>query len=142
MRTGAAAVPIADGEHGLGAVFAAKRLHALHTQSVRRHLRPQIRQPLARDLAVEQDQLLHVRLQFARPIEVDRRDAQPLLVDMGVAAINEIGVMRSIDRPGDNAALDENRLAEDDIGQVCASTGIGVIAAASFRLGGASGSRE
>lgn len=55
---------VADGEHGLGAIFAAERLHALHTQPVRRHLRPQIGQPLARDLAIEQDQLLHVLLQF------------------------------------------------------------------------------
>jgi hypothetical protein len=107
---------VADGEHRLGAVFAAQRLRALHAQPVRRHLRPQIRQPLARDLAVEQDQLLHVGLQFPGPIEADRRDAQTFLVDVGVAAIGKIGVVRGVDRPGDDAPVDENWLAEHDVG--------------------------
>jgi hypothetical protein len=48
---------VADSEHGFGAIFAAQRLHALHAQSVRRHLHPQIGQPLAPDLAFEQDKL-------------------------------------------------------------------------------------
>jgi len=119
---------IADREHGFGAVFAAQRLHALHAQPVCRHLHPQIGQPLARDLAVEQDQLLHIAVQFAGAIEADRRNAQPLLVDVGMAAIGEIGVVRGVDRPGDNAALHKNRLAEHDVGQVGAGTGIGVVA--------------
>ena len=118
---------VADGEHRLGAVFAAQRLHALHAQPVRRHLRPQIGLPLARDLAVEQDQLLYVALQFAGAIEADRRDAQSFLVDMGMAAISEIRVMRGVDYPGDNMAVDENRLAEHDVGQVGARTCISVI---------------
>ena len=67
-------------------------------------------------MAVEQDQLLHVALQFAGTIQTDRRDAQSLLVDMGMAAIGKIGVVRGIDRPGDDAALDKNRLPEHDIG--------------------------
>jgi len=73
----------------------------LYAQSVCRHLRPQIGQPLARDLAIEQDQLLHVPLQFAGAIEADRRDAQTFLVDVGVAAVGEIGVVRAIGRPGE-----------------------------------------
>ena len=62
-----------------------------------------------------------------------------------MAAIGEIGVMGGVDRPGDDAALDENRLAEHDVGEVGAGTGIGVVAnediawLASFRPGGASG---
>ena len=119
---------LTDREHGLGAVFATQRLHALHAETVRRHLRPQIGQPLARDLAIEQDQLLHVLLQFAGAIEADRRDAQPFLIDVGVPAIGEIGVMRGIDRPGDDPAIDEDRLAEHDVGQVGAGAGIGVVA--------------
>jgi len=109
-------------------VFAAQRLHPPHAQSVRRHLRPQIGQPLARDLAIEQDQLLHVLLQLAGAVEADRRDAQPFLVDVGMAAIGEIGVVRGIDRPSDDAAVDKYRLAEHDVGQVGAGTGIGVVA--------------
>ena len=67
-------------------------------------------------------------MQFASAIEADRRDAQPLLVNVGMAAIGEIGVMRGIDRRGDDAAVDEDWLAEHDVGQVRAGTGIGVVA--------------
>ena len=45
-----------------------------------------------------------------------------------MAAIGEIGVMRGIDRPGDDAAIDEDWLAEHDVGQVGAGTSIGVVA--------------
>ena len=71
----------------------AQRLTALDAEPVRRHLRAQVGQALARHLAVEQDQLLHVLLQLARAVEPDRRDAQAFLVDVGVAAIGEIGVV-------------------------------------------------
>jgi hypothetical protein len=79
-------------------------------------------------LAIEQDQLLHVALQFAGAIESDRGDAQPFLVDVGVPAIGEIGMVRGIDRPGNDPAIDEDRLAEHDVGQVGAGPGIGVVA--------------
>ena len=54
------------GQHGGGAVLGAQRLGARDPQPVRRHLRAQIRQALARHLAVQQDQLLHVGLQHPR----------------------------------------------------------------------------
>ena len=70
----------------------------------------------ARDLAIEQDQLLHIRLQFAAAIETNRRDAQPFLIDMGVAAIGEIGVVGEVDRPGDDGAGVEDGLGQHDVG--------------------------
>lgn len=72
---------VADREHGVGAVFPAHRLHPLHAQSVCRYLRAQVRQPLSRQLAIEQDRLLHVLLQFTGAIEPDGRNAEPFLVD-------------------------------------------------------------
>jgi hypothetical protein len=96
--------------------FRHSALNALHAEAVRRHLRPQVRQPLTRHLAIEQDQLLHVLLQFAGAIQADRRYPQPFLVDVGVTTIGEIGVVRGIDRPRDNPAIDEDRLSEHDIG--------------------------
>ena len=119
---------VARRQHGLAAVFRAQRLHALHAEPVGRHLRAQIGQALARHLAVQQDQLLHVRLQLAGAIEPDRRNAQALLVDVRVAAIGEVGVVREVHRPGDDVAVDEDRLGQDDIGQMRAAAFVGVVA--------------
>ena len=119
---------LAGREHRRGAVLRAQRLEALHAEPVRRHLRAQIGQALARHLAVEQDQVQHVLLQLAGAVEPDRRDAQAFLVDVGVAAIGEIGVVRDIGRPGDERAVDEDRLGEHDVGQMRAAAGIGVVA--------------
>ncbi len=45
-----------------------------------------------------------------------------------MAAIGEIGVVRGIDGPGDDPAIDEDRFAEHYVGQVGAGAGIGVVA--------------
>ena len=105
-------------EYGFDAVLGAERLEALHAEAVRRHLGAQIRQALARHLAVQQDQVQDVLLQLASPVEPHRRDAQALLVDMRVAAIGEIRMVSEINGPGDDAAADEDRLGEHDVGQV------------------------
>jgi hypothetical protein len=47
---------------------------------------------------------------------------------MRVAAIREVGVVRSVDHPGDEPPLDKDRLTEHDIGQVRTAARIGVIA--------------
>jgi hypothetical protein len=47
---------------------------------------------------------------------------------VGVTTIGEIGVMRGIDRPGDNSIIDEDRLSQHDIRQVRPAPRIGVIA--------------
>ena len=67
-------------------------------------------------------------LQLARAVEPDRRDAQPLLEDVGVAAIDEVGVVRDVDRPGDELAVDEDRLGQHDVRQVRAAALVGVVA--------------
>ncbi len=79
-------------------------------------------------MAVQQDQRLHVLLQHAFPVEPDRRDAQPLLIDVGVAAVGEIGVVRGVDSPGDEISLVEDRLGEHDVRQMRAAALIGVVA--------------
>ena len=108
--------------------LAAQRLEALHADAVGRHLGAQVGQALARHLAVQQDQVLHVLLQLAAAVEPHRRDAQALLVDMGVAAIDEVGMVGEVHRPGDDAAVDEDRLGEHDVGQVRAAALVGVVA--------------
>ena len=45
-----------------------------------------------------------------------------------MAAICEVGMMRCIDRPGDQLAVLENRLRQNDIRQMGAATLIGVVA--------------
>ena len=70
---------------------------------------------------------MHVLLQLAGPIKPDRRDAQPLLVDVGVAAISEVGVVRGVDGPGDEISLGEDRLRQHDVGQMRAAALIGVV---------------
>ena len=101
----------------------------MHAEPVGGHLRTQIGQALARHLAVQQDQLLHVVLQLAGTIETDRRDAQSFLVDVRMAAIGEVGVMRQVDRPGDDASIDEDRFGEHDVGQVGPAALVRIIAA-------------
>ncbi len=118
----------AGGQHRPGAVLGRERLHARDAQPVRRHLRAQVGQPFARHLAVQQDQLLDVLLQLAFAVEPDRRDAQPLLVDVRMAAIGEVGVVREVHRPGDDAPLDEDRLGQHDVGQVRPAALVGVVA--------------
>ena len=119
---------LAGREHDRGAILGAQRLEALHADAVCRHLRAQVRQALARHLAVQQDEIQHVLLQLARPVEPDRRDAQAFLIDVGMAAIGEVGMMREIDGPGDDAAVDEDRLGEHDVRQMRAAARIGVVA--------------
>ena len=119
---------VAGGQHDVAAVFGAERGHALHAEAVGGHLRAQVGQSFARHLAVQQDQFLDVTLQFVAAIQPHRRDAQALLVDMRMAAIGEVGVVRQVDRPGDHAAVDEDRLGHDDVGQVRAAALIGVVA--------------
>ena len=48
---------------------------------------------------------------------------------MRVAAIGEVGVVRQVHREGDDAAVDEDRFGEDDVGQMRAATLVGVVAA-------------
>ena len=115
-------------QHRLGAVFRGQRLEAFHADPVGRHLRAQVGQPFARHLAVQQDQVLDIPLQLAAAVETHRRDAQPLLVDVGVAAVDEVGMVREVHRPGDQAAVDEDRFGDDDVGQVRAAALIGVVA--------------
>ena len=45
-----------------------------------------------------------------------------------MAAIDEVGVVRQVHRPGDDAAVDEDRLGQHDVGQVGAAALIGVVA--------------
>ena len=115
-------------QHRLGAVLRRQRLETFYADAVGRHLGAQVGQPLARHLAVQQDQVLHVALQLAGAIEPHRRDAQALLVDVGVAAIDEVGMVRQVDRPGDQAAVDEDRLGQHDVGQMRAAALVGVVA--------------
>ena len=115
-------------QHRLGAVLGGQRLEALHADAVGRHLGAQVGQPLGGHLAVQQDQVLHVLLQLAAAIEPHRRDAQALLVDVGVAAIDEVGMVGEVHRPGDHAAVDEDRLGDDDVGQMRAAALVGVVA--------------
>ncbi len=119
---------VGGGEHDIPAIFAAQRLHAQHAEAVRGHLRAQVRQPFARNLAVQQDQLLHILLQLPGPVQPDRRDPQPLLENMGVAAVGKIGVVGGVDRPGDNLAVDEDRFGEDEIGKMGAAALVGIVA--------------
>jgi hypothetical protein len=79
-------------------------------------------------LAIEQDEVEHVLLQFACAKETDRRDAQTFLVDVGVAAIGEIGMVSEIDRPGDDRAVDEDRLGHHNVRQVRSAARIGIVA--------------
>src|SRR5262249_7642659 len=74
------------------------------------------------------DQILHVLLQLAIAIEAHRRDAQAFLVDMSVAAIDEVGMMSEVHRPGDHAAVDEGRLADGGVGEMRAPAPLGGLA--------------
>ena len=105
-----------------------QRLEPFHAEAVGRHLCAQVGQALARHLAVEQDQVQHVLLQLAGAVEAHRRDAQALLEDVGMAAIDEVGMVREVNGPGDQATVDEDRLGEHDVGQVRAAAGVGVVA--------------
>ena len=111
----------AGGEHHVAAVAGAQRGHPLHAEPVGRHLRTQVGEALVRDLAVEQDQRLHVGLQRARAIQPDRWDAEAFLIDVLVAAIGEIGVVGGVDRPGGDGAVDEDRLGQHEVGQMGAA---------------------
>ncbi len=115
-------------QHRLGAVLRRQRLETFYADAVGGHLGAQVGQALARHLAVQQDQVLHVALQLAGAVEAHRRDAQALLEDVGVAAIDEVGMVREVHRPGDQAAVDEDRLGQHDVGQVRAAAFIGVVA--------------
>ena len=45
-----------------------------------------------------------------------------------MAAIDEVGVVREVGRPGHQRAVDEDRLGEDDVVEMGAAAGIGVVA--------------
>ena len=116
------------GDHFVDAILAAQALHAQHAEPVRRHLRHEVRKPFLGHLAVEQDQLPHVFLQLSGPIEPHGRNAQPFLEDVGVATILEVRMMRGVDGPADQLVTEEDRLGENDVGQVRAAPLIGVVA--------------
>ncbi len=115
-------------QHGIGAVFGAQRLEALHAHAVGCHLGAQVRQPLARHLAVEQDQILDVGLKLAGAIEPHRRNAQALLEDVGMAAVDEVCMVSEVHRPGHEPSVDEDRLGQHDVGQVGAAALVGIVA--------------
>ena len=81
-----------------------------------------------RDLAVEQNRILQVALQHAFLVELHRRDAHAFLEDVGMAAVGEIGMVRGVDGPADQPAVEEDRLRQHDIRQVRGPALIGVVA--------------
>ncbi len=119
---------LAGSEHRRNPVFRAQLLHAPDTQAIGGHLRSQIGKPLTRNLAIEQDQLLHLGLQLATAVQANRRDAEPLLVDMRMAAVGEVRMVRGVDRPGDDVPGDEDRLGQHDVGQMRGAALIGIVA--------------
>jgi hypothetical protein len=108
--------------------FGTQVRHPLDAQPVGRHLGAEVGQALARDLAVQQDQFLHVGLQLAFPVQPDRRDAQAFLIDVGMAPVGEIGVVGGVDRPAGDLAIIEDRLGQHDVGQVRSAALEGVVA--------------
>ena len=66
---------LAGRQHHVAPVSLAQRNHAHDAQTIGSHLRAQVGEPLARHLAIQQDQCLHVLLQHAFPVEPDRWDA-------------------------------------------------------------------
>ncbi len=119
---------LARGQHDVDPMALAQFGEPLHAHPVRRHLRAQIRQTFARDLAIQQDQLLDIFLQNPSAVQADRGDPQALLVDMRMSPVDEIGMMRQVHRPGDQGVIDKDRLGQNDIGQMGAAAAIGVIA--------------
>lgn len=113
---------------GFGPVFVTGVLISAHAQAVCGHLCAQVIDPPARHLAIEKDEMLHVLLQRPCPIEPDRRYPQSLLVDMGVAAVHEIGMMCEVGNPGDQRLIVEDRLHEHEIIEVRSSACIGIVA--------------
>jgi len=91
-------------------------------------LRPQIGQAFARHLAVQQDEIEDILLQFAGTIEPDGRNPQALLVDVGMTTIGEVRMVREVDGPGDDTSFDEDRLGEHDVRQVGATALVSVVA--------------
>ena len=111
----------------VAAVFGAEPDDTLRAQPVGRHLRAKVGDAFAGQLAVQQDEVVHVRHGFARAVEPDRRDAQPFLIDMRVAAVVEIRMMGDVDGPGGGYAIDEDRLGQHDIRQMRATALIPII---------------
>ncbi len=89
------------------AVFVAECGEAFDAEAVRGHLRAQVRQALARDLAVEQHEVEHVLIERAGAVEAHGRDAQTFLVDMGVASVGEVGVVGEVNGPRNEGIADE-----------------------------------
>jgi hypothetical protein len=92
------------------------------------HLGAQIVQALARHLQIEQDEIEDVLHQLAFAIEPHRRNANAFLEDVGMAAIDEVGMVGGVRGPGDQLALVEDGLGQDDVGQVRAAACVCVIA--------------
>ena len=91
----------------------------------RRHLRQQVAMHQRRHAHVAADDAPHRVVAFTAGNQLQRRQPQPLLVDLGVVAgvaaghaASDVGVMRDHAQPGDEAAVGEHRLEQEDVGQV------------------------
>ena len=91
-------------------------MEALNAKAVRGHLRAEIVYPLVWHLQFRRTRSITSCCNDTRPVETNGRDAQSLLEDVRVSAVDEIGVMRQVRDPGDDRCSSiEDRFQEDDI---------------------------
>ncbi len=93
----------------ISAVAFAQPLHPAHPEPVGGELGAQIAESLVRHLTVEQDEFENILAKLAAVKDLDRRNPQPLLIDVGVAAVDEIGVVGEVADEADDLTVEEDR---------------------------------
>ena len=116
------------------AVIGGKRQQVLLALLQGRHLREQVAVHERRDADVAADDPPHRVVARACGEQLQRRQPQPLLVDLGVVAgvaaghaAADVGVVGDHAQPRDEGPAGEHRLEQEDVGQV-AGAGVGVVA--------------
>ena len=116
------------------AVVGGERQQVLLALLQGRHLRQQVAVHERRHAHVAADDPPHGVVALTGGDELERRQPQPLLVDLGVVAgvaaghaAADVGVVGDHAQPGDEGAFGEHGLEQEDVGQV-AGAGVGIVA--------------
>jgi hypothetical protein len=122
------------GQHLRAAVPGDDLLEAARAEPHRGDLREQVAAALLRDPGVEQDQVIDAGLQPSGLVELDQRNAQAFLVDLGHAAGHaagahaaEVGMVGDVADEGDRGAGVEDRHRHVQVRQVGAAGDEGVV---------------
>ena len=122
------------GEHRIGAVGLDGLRHAPHAQIAGRDLREIIAAPLVRQPHIQEHEVEQLALQHAFAEKLDHRHPQAFLVNLRHAARHrprrhaaDIGMVRDVADPGDDAPVGEDRRGHVDIRQMGAAGRVRIV---------------